>query len=100
MRTGREQNLLLVFNLVFPVGSMMTIFALAGPSGSGKSTILRLLLGFETPGSGSIRYGGKDPAALDVHKLRRWNLGVVRQGSGLRTSIGEGSRSFGMARGK
>lgn len=187
MRAGREQNLLLVFNLVFPVGSMMLLFALAGglsgpmpeagsflaflasylalqtalisitntavefsavlplyqrlkpiletvpensrsrtdpgrlegkielagiqfrydpegplildginleiepgefvalvgPSGSGKSTVLRLLLGFETPDSGSIRYDDKDLATLDVRRLRRQNLGVVMQGSSL-----------------
>lgn len=187
MRAGREQNLLLVFNLVFPVGSMMLLFTLAGgtsgpmpdagsflaflasylalqtalisitntavefsavlplyqrlkpiletvpensrslvdpgrlqgkielagiqfrydpegplildginleikpgefvalvgPSGSGKSTVLRLLLGFEAPGSGSIRYDDKDLATLDVRKLRRRNLGVVMQGSSL-----------------
>lgn len=57
--------------------------ALVGPSGSGKSTILRLLLGFETPLSGSVRYDDKDLADLDLLKLRRQNLGVVMQESGL-----------------
>ena len=36
--------------------------ALVGPSGSGKSTILRLLLGFETPESGSIYLDAQDLA--------------------------------------
>ena len=57
--------------------------AVVGPSGSGKSTILRLLLGFETPISGSVRYDGKDLADLNMQKLRRQNLGVVMQESGL-----------------
>jgi NHLM bacteriocin system ABC transporter ATP-binding protein len=53
--------------------------ALVGPSGSGKSTILRLLIGFETPGSGSIYYDGKMLAELDIQAVRR-QLGVALQG--------------------
>jgi NHLM bacteriocin system ABC transporter ATP-binding protein len=54
--------------------------ALVGPSGSGKSTIMRLLLGFETPESGSIHYDGHDLATLDLQAVRR-QLGVVLQSS-------------------
>ena len=50
--------------------------ALAGPSGSGKSTILRLLLGFETPGSGRVSYDGRSLAELDVRAMRH-QVGVV-----------------------
>ena len=53
--------------------------ALVGPSGSGKSTLLRLLLGFETPSAGRVRYDGQDLRTLDVHALRR-QIGVVLQG--------------------
>jgi len=52
--------------------------ALVGPSGGGKSTIFRLLLGFETPDSGTIAYDGKDLRGLDTHAVRR-QLGVVLQ---------------------
>ena len=52
--------------------------ALVGPSGSGKSTIFRLLLGFETPSSGTVYYDGQDLAGLDVAAVRR-QLGVVLQ---------------------
>lgn len=52
--------------------------ALAGPSGSGKSTILRLLLGFETPDSGTVLFDGQDLAGLDLTAVRR-QLGVVLQ---------------------
>jgi NHLM bacteriocin system ABC transporter ATP-binding protein len=52
--------------------------ALVGGSGSGKSTIFRLLLGFETPESGSIYYDGQDLSGLDVEAVRR-QLGVVLQ---------------------
>ena len=56
--------------------------ALVGPSGSGKSTILRLLVQFETPESGSIFYDGQRLAELDIQGVRR-QLGVVLQGGKL-----------------
>jgi ABC-type bacteriocin/lantibiotic exporter with double-glycine peptidase domain len=52
--------------------------ALVGPSGGGKSTILRMLLGFETPASGSVTYDGRPIQTLDMVKLRR-QIGVVLQ---------------------
>lgn len=52
--------------------------ALVGPSGCGKSTLLRMLLGFETPDSGSIQYDGQDLRTLDVGAVRR-QCGVVLQ---------------------
>jgi ATP-binding cassette subfamily C protein len=54
--------------------------ALVGPSGSGKSTVMRLLLGFESPISGTIYYDGQDLMGLDVTAVRR-QLGVVLQNS-------------------
>ncbi len=56
--------------------------ALVGPSGTGKSTLLRLLLQFEKPQSGSIYYDDKDLANLDVDLVRR-QIGVVMQNSQL-----------------
>lgn len=52
--------------------------AIVGPSGCGKSTLLKLLLGFEQPTQGKVRYDGRNLASLDAHSLRR-NLGVVLQ---------------------
>ncbi len=52
--------------------------ALVGPSGSGKSTVMRLLLGFETPQSGTVYFDGQDLSGLDVSAVRR-QLGVVLQ---------------------
>lgn len=52
--------------------------ALVGPSGSGKSTVLRLLLGFESPQSGTIYYDNQDVAGLNIAAVRR-QLGVVLQ---------------------
>ncbi len=58
--------------------------ALVGPSGSGKSTIFRLLLGFETLGSGSIYYDHQELSGLDLRALRR-QIGVVLQSGELMT---------------
>jgi ATP-binding cassette subfamily C protein len=52
--------------------------AIVGPSGSGKSTLMRLLLGFETPGSGTVTYDGRELATLDLREVRR-QIGVVLQ---------------------
>ncbi len=52
--------------------------ALVGPSGSGKSTVLRLLLGFETPQSGTVYYDSQDVTGIDITAVRR-QLGVVLQ---------------------
>lgn len=52
--------------------------AIVGPSGSGKSTVFRLLLGFETPMSGTVYYDGQDLAGLSIQAVRR-QLGVVLQ---------------------
>jgi ATP-binding cassette subfamily C protein len=54
--------------------------AFVGGSGCGKSTLMRLMLGFETPGSGAIYYDGQDMAALDLRMLRQ-QIGVVLQQS-------------------
>jgi ATP-binding cassette subfamily C protein len=52
--------------------------AIVGASGSGKSTLLRLLLGFETPESGSVYYDRQDIASCDASSLRR-QTGTVLQ---------------------
>ncbi len=52
--------------------------ALVGPSGSGKSTIVRLLLGFDRPESGSVTYDDKDLTTLDTRAVRA-QIGVALQ---------------------
>jgi NHLM bacteriocin system ABC transporter ATP-binding protein len=54
--------------------------AIVGASGCGKSTLLRLLIGFDKPTSGEVRYDGQDLAALDQAAVRR-QCGVVLQNS-------------------
>ena len=39
-------------------------FTLLGPSGSGKTTTLRMIAGFEDPGSGTIELAGRDMAGV------------------------------------
>jgi len=39
-------------------------FSMLGPSGSGKTTCLRLIAGFEQPGTGSIQLYGKEVAGI------------------------------------
>ena len=56
--------------------------AIVGPSGAGKSTLLRLLLGFETPTSGTVYFDGRDLQTIDVAAVRR-QVGVVLQSSRL-----------------
>jgi NHLM bacteriocin system ABC transporter ATP-binding protein len=52
--------------------------AVVGSSGSGKSTLVRLLLGFETPGSGRVLIDDHELASLDLQAVRG-QLGVVLQ---------------------
>lgn len=54
--------------------------AIVGPTGCGKTTLLRLLLGFEKPQTGSIYYDNMDIQNLDLQELRS-QMGVVLQDS-------------------
>lgn len=58
------------------------VVALRAPSGGGKTTLLRLLLGFERPTSGTVRVGGVDIADLD---REQWldQLALVSQHPGM-----------------
>lgn len=55
---------------------------LVGPSGSGKSTLLRMMLGLDTPDSGSVYYDGRALGGLDTREVRR-QIGTVMQSSQL-----------------
>ena len=76
------ENLPLVLNdLSFSVKPREYV-AIVGQSGCGKSTIMRLLLGFEEPESGSIFYGPHDVRKVNLRSLRR-HVGTVMQDSRL-----------------
>src|SRR5271157_424809 len=90
----RDEGPLVLRDLSLGISSGQFV-AFVGPSGSGKSTLFRLLLGFETPGSGSIYYDGQDLDELDVQAVRR-QIGVILQnsrvmsGSIFRNIVGDG----------
>ncbi len=54
------------------------VVGIAGPNGAGKSTLGRLLLGFTTPTSGTIRIGGLDP----VRYRRTHGVGFLHEDGG------------------
>ncbi len=61
------------FNLNIEKGEFISLL---GPSGCGKTTVLRMVAGFETPTSGSIRIDGEDVVGL---KPNRRNIGMMFQ---------------------
>ena len=63
------------------------LVAVVGPSGAGKSTLVRVLLGFEHPDTGSVRYDGRELAGLDVRLVRRQLGTVLQNGRMLRGSL-------------
>lgn len=63
------------FNLKILPGQYI---AVTGKTGCGKSTLVRLLLGFEKPQSGSIFYDGINIENIDLRFLRQ-KIGVVMQ---------------------
>ncbi len=64
-------------DLTMPSGRL---FFLLGPSGCGKTTLLRMIAGFETPTSGTIRFGELDVTDLPPEKR---DAGMVFQGYAL-----------------
>lgn len=54
--------------------------AICGESGCGKSTLLKLLLGFLSPDSGSIKYDGKDITEYNIKALRKQLATVMQDG--------------------
>ncbi|MBM3964837.1 MAG: ABC transporter ATP-binding protein [Planctomycetes bacterium] len=56
--------------------------AIMGPSGAGKSTLLQILGALDTPSSGTIELGGKNPFALNEKEQARFRneqIGFVFQ---------------------
>jgi iron(III) transport system ATP-binding protein len=76
------------------------LVALLGPSGSGKTTLLRLVAGFETPDTGTIRIGGRLVAGDGAwEEPDRRRIGMVFQDGALfpHLTVGE-NLAFGRPR--
>lgn len=52
------------------------LLVVLGPSGAGKTTLLRVLAGLDSPDSGSILFGARDAAAMNLRERR---VGLVSQ---------------------
>ncbi len=76
-----EDGPLIIDNLSLEIKSGEFV-ALVGQSGSGKSTLTRLLLGFETPETGSIFYDEQELSNVDIAGIRK-QIGVVLQNSAI-----------------
>jgi phospholipid/cholesterol/gamma-HCH transport system ATP-binding protein len=63
--------------------------AVLGRSGTGKSVLLRLIIGLETPDSGSVRIHGKDIAGLGMDQMGaiRKKMGFLFQHAALYDSL-------------
>jgi len=63
--------------------------AVLGRSGAGKSVLLRLLIGLQTPDSGSVRIHGQEIANLNVNQLNevRKKMGFLFQQAALYDSL-------------
>jgi phospholipid/cholesterol/gamma-HCH transport system ATP-binding protein len=63
--------------------------AVLGRSGTGKSVLLRLIIGFDTPDSGSVRIHGQDLAGMSLDKLGeiRLKMGFLFQHAALYDSL-------------
>lgn len=74
--------------------------ALLGPSGCGKTTLLRLIAGFEDPGSGTVALGDRVVAGKGRSvAARRRGIGFVPQEGGLFPHLTvAGNISFGLPR--
>lgn len=70
-----EQKIIHDLSLKIPFGDYV---ALVGNTGCGKSTLLRLLLGFENPSEGIIRYNGEAFQKQNPLQIRQ-QMGVVLQ---------------------
>ncbi|TYR75352.1 ABC transporter ATP-binding protein [Rossellomorea vietnamensis] len=79
-KTFGKQDVLKDISLEIPQGE---IYGLIGPSGSGKTTLVKMLLGLESPGSGTIRFKGESLKAGSVYA----SVGYMAQSDALYTEL-------------
>ena len=59
------------------------LVALIGANGAGKTTTLNCLAGLLKPAAGTLRYNGRDLAAIPMHERIRHGLVLVPEGRGI-----------------
>jgi branched-chain amino acid transport system ATP-binding protein len=64
-----------------------SVVALLGRNGMGKTTIVRSIIGFTPPRSGTIRFKEKDISGLPSYQICQMGLGLVPQGRGIFPSL-------------
>ncbi len=72
---GTEREVLHDVSLLFPAGSVV---ALVGENGAGKSTLVKLLCGFYTPSTGSVKVDGVDLGEIDASDWRERTSGAFQ----------------------
>jgi branched-chain amino acid transport system ATP-binding protein len=56
------------------------IVAIVGANGAGKSSLIRTIAGIEKPRRGRIRFGGRDIAGLESHRICDLGIAQVAEG--------------------
>src|SRR4051812_15833295 len=60
-----------------------TSVGLLGRNGMGKTTLIRTLMGYVRPASGSVQLDGKDVTGWAPEKMARRGIGYVPEGRGI-----------------
>jgi ABC-type branched-subunit amino acid transport system ATPase component len=55
------------------------ILAIVGPNGAGKSTLLKLIVGLESPTTGTVTFAGHDVTGDPPHSVRKSGIAMVQQ---------------------
>lgn len=55
------------------------LYVITGPNGSGKSTLAKIIMGINTPDSGSIIYNNKDITNLKIYERNKLGIGFSFQ---------------------
>lgn len=86
VKTFGEQQVLKGISFTFEAGKTNLII---GRSGAGKTVLLKILVGLQTPTSGSVFYDDADFTRLDKMEMReiRMKIGMLFQGSALFDSL-------------